>query len=592
MADSNPNYTITTGYYPEIASGKGRKVKHGKGKGRVMQKIKKVRGFAPNSVQKEEMLAAKRLLMMGAVGGATGGGPGPAAMAGSQILGMRGGGRAANTPQFESFGNFRDSYRYIGGHEEYKLYGDQVWYMYASRSRSETLSSYLNEEQMTGPQFLNVFHKSKPMMVTKAVQLAKKIFAQSWDVAKIEKEFELSGEAVAEEVGFEAGGFRYVSTAQAIKEGHKLQQAESSAANNRDMVKIDANGNIVATYDVTEQTIDVVGMHGITQAPDKDLVAAIKELDPDNKGQMEKVRQGVIKMFVAQSKEYNQVITHFKKTFSPKGKDSKTIKWDDILKKALKGTGKNKATVADLAKHTVGMPNLTSAVKGQVLGSPVKIEQYGMWDSHEKSKEQTSLEYVAHMLGSLTGEMNKNFSQTHAIVPKKVYAIVPMKTIVGGADNLLFDSGVIYDTKLVEGENATIANHFATHLTIDDNQRTLAAEQNHKFMIAKSNQGAGRKTRDIYYSATKSNLRNKGLRPATNVSIPAGPRLEAALVDLLENVVPDLDEIVSGANTHMDSHTLGKPKGKNTFSQSERNTMFWALPYIGVMQSKKAEENK
>ena len=75
-----------------------------------------------------------------------------------------------------------------------------------------------------------------------------------------------------------------------------------------------------------------------------------------------------------------------------------------------------------------------------------------------------------------------------------------MKTIVGGADNLLFDSGVIYDTKLVEGENATIANHFATHLTIDDNQRTLAAEQNHKFMIAKSNQGAGRKTRDIYYS--------------------------------------------------------------------------------------------
>jgi hypothetical protein len=584
MADDNPNYTITTGYYPEIAAGKGRKVKYGKGKGRVMQRFHKAKGFSPNSVQREEMLAAKRMAMMGILGGATGGGPGPAAAAGAEILNMKGG-YFGKTPQFETFGKFRDSYKYVGGTEEYKLYGDQVWYMHASRGKNNSLSAYLSEEQTTGPQFLNIFHKSKGKMVSKAVALAKEVFQTSWDVAKIESEFKSSGEMVAEEVGFEAGGFRYMSVGAAIKEGHKLKASESSAANNRDMVKIDAEGNIVATYDVTEQTIDVVGMHGITQAPDKALVKAIKELDPNNKGEMEKVRQGVIKMFVAQADQYNQVIRHFKTSLLPKGGNPDTVKWDDLLKKA-KGKKKT-ATVKDLAKYTVGMPNLTSGIKGATLQNNVKVEDYTMFTARDKSKEQTSIEYIAHMLGTMSGDMNKNFKQTHAIVPNKVYAIVPMETIVGGKKNLEFNQKVIYDAQLVEGENATIANHFATHLTIDDNQRTLAAEQNHKFMIAKSNQGAAIKQRGLYYSGTKNNLRNKGLRPATNVSIPAGPELEAALVELLLNAGPDMEEIVADANSKMDKYKLGKPKGKDAFSQTERNTMFWALPYIGVLQSKK-----
>jgi len=587
MANKDPAYTITTGFYPEIAAS-AKKIKSGKGSGRVMQRHLNVRGFTPNSVQKQEMLSLKNaLIAQGSVGGVS---------SESAILNLVGGHQYSNqvgtTPMFAKTSHDRDSYKYIGGTEEYKLYGDQVWYMHGERKDGALLSEYLSKAGMTGPQFQTVFSNARADMVRAAYKLAEKAFEESWDVAKLETSFKDAGEMVAEEIGFESGSFRYMSVAAAIKEGHKLQASKSSEANIRDMVKVDAKGNIVATYDVTEQLITTVGQHGITKEPDRELVAAIKELDPDNDVQMEGVRQGVIKMFIGQADDYNDVIKHLKKMADPKGKKGDAIKWDDILKKAKK-KDKSKASVKDLAKFQRGNPSLVQhpAMSNKMTGNITNLETMS---TEESVKNQTSLEYIAHMLGTVTGEMNKNFKQTHKVkemAGDNVYAVVPMKT---GRD-LLFMQGVIQQTQLVTGANATIALDFAGRLVVDDNQRAIGREQNHKFMVAKANQGVMQKYRSGYRSHVQTNLRNKGLRPATNVSIPAGDKLEDFLRGVLADVQPNMKKI-KAMQSNLKKNKLGlkmdsKGKALKSFSNRENNTMFWALPYIGVMQSQRDASN-
>ena len=594
MADEKDvAYTITTGYYPEIAGKIGKSVRKGTGTGRVMQRSYKARGFSPTSVQKEEMLAKKRALLALA-------GQAPAGMIEAEILGLTGGyqhskaggptGKQVGTQMFVKTGHDRDSFKYVGGTEEYKLYGDQVWYMYGSQ-RKDRIKQYLDNAQMTGPQFLNVFSRKKGDMIAYAEQLAKDVFAQSWDIAKIQKEIKLAGELVAEEIGFEAGGFKYVSVNQAIKDGHKLQASESSQANIRDMVKIDAEGKIVASFDVTEMLITQKGQHGITQEPHDDLIKAIAEIDPDSDKKMEKLRQGVIKMFVAQVDDYNEVIKHFKKKLAPGGLKGNTRqkKWDNMLKKA--GKGKKKAGVKDLAKYTVGMPSINAKNKGVILKRPVTIEQFHLMNTHDKDAEQTAIEYIAHMLGTVSEDMNKNFSQTHKVKDigpphGSVYAIVPMKT----KNNLLFDAAAVDATEIVTGANATIALATKNDEIMADNAVAIATEQNHKFMVAKMAGGSTKAIKGLYHSSVTKSLRNKGLRPSTAVAAPAGPALEKFLQEVLDTAVPD-EAFIEEMSKKIHRNTLGLQKNNKTFSKMSSGTMFWALPYLGLMKSKRAEEN-
>jgi hypothetical protein len=618
MARETTAYTITTGFYPEIAAGE-HSVKSKKGKGRVMQKFAKVKGFSPTSVQRQKMLSLKNALMY--AGGAQMGMPlNP--MARAAILGQTGGfqysptggptGKQQGTAMFAPFGaskGLRDKFTYIGGTEEYKLYGDQVWYMYASRQRGDLISDYLTRAGKTGPQFQNIFSKAKPQLVVEAVALAKRVFDQSWDVAKIEENLKDAGEMSAEEIGFTVGEFRYMSVGRAVRDEHiNKQYAETSEANDRDMVKLDAAGKVVASYDVTEQLITQVGQHGITEAPSKELVKIIKSVNPKDDEQMEDLRQGVIKMFVKQAIVYNKHIKHLKKTLTPKGTAQKRVTWDSMLKKSIasdkKQEKKKRAGLKEIAKYTVGMPQLNTVTgKWSSMKDPVQIRHYHHMETQDKTMEQTSLEHIAHMLGTLTEEMNENFSQTHKVKQlgpeESIYAIVPMKTFIGGNDNLLFDAskeGVIAGTALTIGANATTAIAAAVGELTRDGAIAAVQAQNHQYMVAKSNKSGGHRVRGMTYSGISKSLRNKGLRPTTNVSIPAGPKLKAMLIGLLEGVIPDLSKLDSEMS-QLRANTLGlvmnqRGEATNKFSKTEKNTMFWALPYIGVLQSEYADKKK
>jgi len=114
-------------------------------------------------------------------------------------------------------------------------------------------------------------------------------------------------------------------------------------------------------------------------------------------------------------------------------------------------------------------------------------------------------------------------------------------------------------------------------------------------MVAKANQGVMQKYRSGYRSHVQTNLRNKGLRPATNVSIPAGDKLEDFLRGVLADVQPNMKKI-KAMQSNLKKNKLGlkmdsKGKALKSFSNRENNTMFWALPYIGVMQSQRDASN-
>jgi hypothetical protein len=220
--------------------------------------------------------------------------------------------------------------------------------------------------------------------------------------------------------------------------------------------------------------------------------------------------------------------------------------------------------------------------------------------TQDKAMEQTSLEHIAHMLGTLTEDMNETFRQTHKVKEleggNSIYAVVPMKSHIGGKDNLLFQLDVIDDTYLTVGERATVAIEAKALEAAGDSARAVVHTQNNQYMVAKSSKSGGHRVRGMTHSAYQNNQRNKGLRPTTNVSIPAGDKLEKLLISLLEGVIPDLSKI-EGMKGQLEASTMGLVMGQGgratgKFSKTERNTMFWALPYIGVLQSEYASQNQ
>lgn len=576
----NIAYTITTGYYPEIAAEVGKQMKTGKGTGRIMQRSFKARGFTPASIQRQEMLKKKDAMIA-------------AGASEADILGLKG---KYGVTMFAKGKQHRDSYKFIGGDERYKLYGDQVWYMEGKRARKDMISDYLDEYKMNGPQFQHAYSRAEGEMVSYAKELAEKVFDQSWDVALLEKHIAEGGEDVAEEMGFTVGDFEYMSVEAAIKDGHKLQVSKSSAANNRDMVKVNKKtGQIEASFDVTEQVITQTGQHGITETLPKDLIEVIKDLNPKNKGQMEKLRQGVIKMFVKQiDKDYNPMIKYFKKSLiKPQGQHN--VKWDTILKKILEKDKKTKkASVKDLARNIPSSSNMPYSQwmdpNVGIIEKPLEIEQFHMLDTGDKVRQQTSVEYIAHMLGSLTKEVNENFQQAHKVKEmdgENVYAIVPMKTHMGGPEHLLFDRAAPDKAALVTGFNATLALEKKALLLAGESVSEIYRKQANAFMTAKmsndNNTALGPAT-----SGVLNNLASQALRPSTAIMLPAPKDIHAFLVSMLEGAVPDKKKIKK-MQSRLYGNVLGMDK-REKFKRQNHDTMFWALPYIGVMQSERAEK--
>ena len=545
-------YTITTGYYPEIAS----KVKYRKkkGTGGTGKKFIKKRGFTDVSIERERARKSKDTSITGLVGGA---------MEGMNLL-KRMVGTRDNPEQIY--------YKFTGGSEQYKLYGDQVWYMHGVR-KTDDINNYLKYTYGDKhPRFGQIYSRAEPKLIAEAKALAEEVFDVS--VKEIEKELKgAKGTDAAEEIGFSDGEFTYMSHAEAMKlypdQADSIRKQSMSRANPRDMVVV-KDGQIVGTRDVTEMPIDKAGQHGITNVP-QELKDAIKEVKGDGR-RTAALRQAVIKMFTsAITKDYNPVITKLK-DFAGFYRSSKASKqmggdWSKVLKGISdKGQGAN---------------TVTTTMLGNAIG--VEVAKLGLGEAHKKSTDQTSLEYVAHMLGTLNLNTNENFKQSHLVFEHEngqgVYANVPMVT---DPDTLLFRTGPVADTSITSGFNATMAmSTKAGHLN-RNRTREMAKNQKHAYSMTKVTGVTSSKSGQAVATANMGIA--KAARPATVVTIPAVDKLEKALIKDIEGKIPDISHRLGnkGSKLQQRMHGLGK---KRKLQKESGNAQFWALPYIGVLGS-------
>ena len=226
------------------------------------------------------------------------------------------------------------------------------------------------------------------------------------------------------------------------------------------------------------------------------------------------------------------------------------------------------------------------------------MRQVGFNKQHTKAARQVAIELVAHLLGTYNQETNHLFRQAQRVFtyePSKmnVYASVPM---INNPNTLLFETTALDKTALYTGYNYTTAKAAATSEAVKDGGLALAQQQKHAY--------AGTKTTGVVsnginaVSATAKMGVMQGIRPATVVTIPASDKLEKALVEDIRNGVPNLSKFLKGktgtSGGQLKSRTYGLEGRRLRMDKTTPSgkAMFWALPYIGVLQSEYLDENK
>tara|TARA_R100000458_G_scaffold47568_1_gene46377 strand:+ start:298 stop:2199 length:1902 start_codon:yes stop_codon:yes gene_type:complete len=613
-------YDIMTGYYPEIAA----KIsyKNDKGKGQTGLKYKRKRGFTDASIARartEEIakgankaIRDKRFKNRNQeVAGLTGT---------AEDIYLTKTGREKTLEDVELYRQATSGYwKFVGGTEQYKLYGDQVWYMHGTRPRDakKMFTDYVNN--VFGdktPRFSNIYSRAEDRLIKEATSLAEEIFNIAEDI--VVKSFEKAegGERAAEEIGFTEGEFEYVSHAEALArykgtdkgkalEAQLKSDSKLSSANETDMVLL-KDGVLESIIDVTEMPLTQKGQHGVTRVP-PELVELIAEAKAGPEGKigesdLPKLKQAVKSMFTnAIDKDYNPVIRKLKKEAGIGGKsgggDMGDKKWDDVLRKIGEAAGKG-------PKDKVGTREM-----GELLGQ--KMRQVGFNKMSTKAAKQVAIEYIAHILGSMNAQSQGKFLQAHKVFeysPSKmgVYAEIAMKVV---PETLLFRTPLQdKHVNMYTGFNYTTAKAASVHQSIHDGGREHSRMQKRIYAGTKV---TGTAVNGINAASTTAVMGlSRSARPTTTVAIPGNEEIEKALLSAVKDGLPDLAEKlaegdVAGGKLKNRMYGMGTRTGGGSTMNNERQTrgatgmrrqkptgqaMFWALPYVGVLQSEFIED--
>jgi len=352
-------FEIITGYYPEIATNLFRDKKMGRGP--VGAKFIKRRGYTDATIDRE---TTKNLADDGPLG--------PtkesvvSATTGKKLFKRMTGTRTDANKHW---------YKFTGGSEQYKLYGDQVWYMAGIRPKDEVnmLTSYVNSfgSGSNTPRFGNIYTKMEGQLIQEAAELVDDIFDRAVQAVEIEineGKRSSSGEMASEELGYSTGDFQYLSHDQ-VKQQYgdneeimaQISKVQGSTANPGDLYRVQ-NGQLQLIQDVTEQPIGKSGQHGVHKANiPKSLIDAIKEIKKGPEGQnLSMLRKGVKEMYTnAIKNDYNPVIRKIKEEAKIKTGDGK--QWSDALHEMKKLANRNNNSVK-AKRSTTSVAEIAQAI--------------------------------------------------------------------------------------------------------------------------------------------------------------------------------------------------------------------------------------
>ena len=581
-------FDIITGYYPEIATNLYRG--KDKGGGPVGAKFIKRRGYTDGTIDKER---TKGLADDGPLG------PTKETVVGGEGSSMEG----KNLYQRKVGIKGDDSkvwYKFAGGSEKYKLYGDQVWYMGGTRPRDEVnmLTEYVNSfgSATNTPRFGNIYSKMEGELIREAAELVDDIFDRAVQEVEIEineGKRSASGAMSSEELGHKAGDFQYLSHDDVMKSGNKemiaqIKKVQGSTANPGDLYRV-KNDQLELIQDVTEMPIDQSGQHGVHKSNiPKSLTDAIKEIKKGPEGQnLSKLRIGVKQMYTnAIKNDYNPVIRKMKK--EALGKNTKGKTWEDVLKGL-------KRIVNDNNKNPKSKRSTTSVGEiAQAIG--IEMSKANLNETSQKGARQVALEQVAHVLGRMNEGVSAQFRQAHRVhtyMPSGM-GVYASADLTPNPETWLFEENVkLSSIGVFEGYSASLGQEKLASQGIKD--RGLA--------IHKSNKHAYSATKVTGMAATGTGVTaaiaqigiSKGLKPATVVHYPATGELEEALIQDIKNGIPDIaHRLGKGPSGKLGKRVFGLGNRKKRMDKGKKtnfkSVQFWALPYVGVSQSEYIED--
>ena len=585
----NQVFDIITGYYPDVAADLGRKKRLGKGQ--VGLKHIRKRGFTDGSIER----ARTKRVIDNTMEGDTSERP----LDPEKMVGAEGTEMAGKQLWKKITGTKKDKtkiwYKYQGGSEQYKLYGDQVWYMAGRRTGSEVeeLTDYVNSfEGQNSPRFSNIYSKMEPKLIQQAKQMVTEMFDEAVQLIDegINEGTREGGPMSSEEMGYSAGDFEYLNHDQVIQQyGNnpeimaQIQKIKGSTANPGDLYRI-KNGQLELIQDVTEMPLEQKGQHGIVDLP-KELIQAIKEIKAGDNEDLEALRQGVQKMYTNAIKdEYNPVIESIKSVSENYGKPQKDSSWKDLLK-----------DINDITKKSGKGANMTSVGDiASVIG--VEIAKSSLKDTSKKTGGQIALELVSHILGRINENTQARFRQSHRVHtdPLTGMSVYASADLTPNPQTMLFDLPVGLETiGVYEGYSASLAQENLAAHGIKDRGLELHKGQKHAYSATKV---TGMQCTGTGVASATANMGiAKGLKPATVVHWPASDRLEQALIDDIKNGLPDIAHRLGRGKTGLlQKNTYGLNRNTRRMtrgrSKSFKSTQFWALPYVGVLQSEYMED--
>ena len=505
-------------------------------------------------------------------------------------------------------GKMQEHYKWVGGSDEYRIYGDQIWYMHGLRKKgSNVLIDYVKGFGQESPAFQSVYSATEDKLVKQAIKMADKVFGRALDKVAIKRFGEAVSEAAsAEEIGFKTGDFEYLPLKKALKmkdsEGnlkyaHLLDSvAKGSYANERDMVKIvqtEAGPVVERIYDVTEMPIGEgpgVAGHGIVDMP-KGLTDAIEDAITmnDPKGNMESLRKAVQQMFIKNIKDdYNPLIQEMKQK-SEKKTGKRVTSFDDII------AGLKKDKSGRVAKNAIA------------TGLGIKLGAAARDASTPDLYSDTAMSYVIHMLATWGQKVGNDYTQAHRVFDfpdnstapgQSVFAYTTMRQYRRGDRIMEFVEGAPKGKKntfLATGYNATLA------LEVKNDEMTEKQAQ-----LTSLGQKRTLMTQRVTNYATPRNGRavtqiTQGNKPQWSTQVYTAPNksMNAMLQKMLDAVISKdkgvfAKELDSMMEREISSrrYSLGTPKARVLRKGGDmKSPMFWALPYIGVLQSEHIDRN-
>ena len=646
-------YALETGYYPQIANKVYSKRHLGTKHGATGEKYARVQGWGASSIEKakfakmswEEKYFAARFKHSGPHMAelerrATEYGidAPPASQRRKKPIQFYEG-RDRKTQEMEW------RFKWVGGGDNYRLYGDQVWYMHG-KGRKDILAPYV-ESFRSEPQFQRIYTGAEGKMIESAKAMATKMFNDAILVAEIQEsvvealdmwgkegkiqvaDFNRANEfesMSAEEIGYEAGAYTYIPYNIAMKHAKYAGVAAQldkisgdSFAQPRDMVKI-KDGVVVETSDVTEMSITQLKQHGIVNVP-KELLKAIKDVRKEGGGHagfgkgstpntMELKKQ-VQDMFInAIQKSYNPTIQYLKdfvaKTTDPETGEKRRMKSYDDLLSAVKQE-KNKNTQKLPTDGMVSVQDIANQ-SGMKLTNQIR-KSYA-----EKTFNKSLMKYLVHMLATYGQNAGHTFKQMHRVADvaggESIYAIVPMRQ---SDKTFLFLESPVKGTKIVTGYNATLALAVKHKEMTREEARITSFKQKQARMIAGAHRSAVHGA-DHARSLCGLGLK-KGVQATTKVTIfgdtgdnAAGKNvaMNKALAGIFAAAkIPGSKggrKITTETNTILreGAYKYNPPLGKDGKRNMGRGAGgklrsvgsgelgskgFWALPYIGIAES-------